>query len=475
VLGQGSRWTAQKASNPMAASSSSGARLQLLASGVMRRLGLALLVFVYLGVGVLFAVKTPDWQVPDEPAHYNYIRQLAQGDHFPVLEQGDYDQDYLSRLTSERFPSELSVEPLEYEDHQPPLYYVLATPIFRIFDGALVPLRLFSVLIGAGVVILAYSTVATIFPQRPLLAFGTAAFVAFLPQHTAMMAGVNNDSLAEVFIGLTLWMGVRWIRDRLGKAKNERWLVGWGIVLGLGLVTKTTVVPVAATVAVGMVFVWWRSDDRSWFRVIHDLVLVFGPALLIVAPWWLRNISLYEGLDIYGLANHDAVVVGQPRTANWIKDQGWGVWLERGVTFTFQSFWGQFGWMGVLMPTWLYRGLALGVGALVVGFVYWLRTALVSTRRNAIRRAQLFFLTMTVFFVVLAYLYYNRTFVQHQGRYLFPALIPLALGVALSLGALLRLARCPDRIRPLAFLAPYMALIALDLYALWRLILPALT
>jgi hypothetical protein len=32
--------------------------------------------------------------------------------------------------------------------------------------------------------------------------------------------------------------------------------------------------------------------------------------------------------------------------------------------------------------------------------------------------------------VVGAFLYYNLTFVQHQGRYLFPALVPIALAMA---------------------------------------------
>jgi hypothetical protein len=82
---------------------------------------------------------------------------------------------------------------------------------------------------------------------------------------------------------------------------------------------------------------------------------------------------------------------------------------------------------------------------------------------------------VTAFLVALVYLYYNRTFVQHQGRYLFPALIPIALGVALAVDALLRLMRWPDRLRPLAFAVPYLAMVALDLYVLWRFVIPALT
>jgi 4-amino-4-deoxy-L-arabinose transferase-like glycosyltransferase len=440
----------------------------------MTKFVLPLIILVYLFVGALFAVKTPDWQVPDEPAHYNYIRQIAEERRFPVLEPGDYDQVYLSHLTSERFPPDLSVEAVEYEDHQPPLYYLLAAPIYRAFDGALAPVRLFSVVIGAGVVLWAYGVAKIIFPERPLIPLGTAALVAFLPQHVTMMAGVNNDSLAELLIGATLWMSLRSLHAlKSEKSKESRRLVGLGVVLGLGLVTKSTVAPVAMAVAVALFILWWRSGERAWRELVRTLVLVFGPALLIAVPWWWRNVSLYGGLDIYGLTNHDAVVIGQPRTADWIRDQGWGRWLERGVTFTFQSFWGQFGWMAVLMPTWLYRVLALWTGALVVGFLNWL-VKIRQQRLEETRQAQLMFLAATVFFVILAYLYYNSTFVQHQGRYLFPALVPIALGVVLAVDGLLYLLRVPGRLRPLALAGPYLALVALDLYALWRVILPAL-
>ena len=488
------------------------------------KVALALIVLVYLCVGALYALKTPDWQVPDEPAHYNYIRQLAEDRRLPTLDIGDYDQDYMSRLTSERFPPELSLEAVEYEDHQPPLYYVLATPVYLVFDGALTPLRLFSVVLGAGVVLLAYVVAITIFPARPLIALGTAAFVAFLPQHVAMMAGVNNDSLAELLIGVTCWMTVRRVgkddrcagRETALRDEKRRWVM-LGVVLGLGLVTKTTFLPIVPVVALAVLLRWWRDGDRTWERLRRALALVLGPALLIALPWWLRNFALYGGLDVYGLANHNVVVVGQPRTSEWVAAYGWRYVLQEGVTTTFQSFWGQFGWMGVLMPTWLYRALALCSGVLVVGIGYtctcaalrrecrcwvlqspersgagldttvpgaersgigyypWHRPpGQVSPRSEAEWDWRIGVLGTTVLWVILAYLYYNCTFVQHQGRYLFPALIPIALGVALAVDGLLRLTRWPKRLRPLAFAIPYLALAALDLYALWRFILPAL-
>ena len=226
---------------------------------VRHRLILALILLIYLIVGALYVAKTPAWQVPDEPAHYNYIRQLTQERRFPVLEMGDYDQVYLGRLTSERFPPELSLDAVEYEDWQPPLYYLLASPVYLLFDGALIPLRLFSLFLGAGVVLLAFAVAATIFPGRPIVALGTAAFVAFLPQHIAMMAGVNNDSLTELLIAGALLLVLLWLRDGRRTAREQLWLLGLGVVLGLGLVTKASFLPIAGTAALAILIAWWRD------------------------------------------------------------------------------------------------------------------------------------------------------------------------------------------------------------------------
>ena len=38
---------------------------------------LGLTVAAYLTIGVLYGFRTPAWQVPDEPAHYNYVRHLV--------------------------------------------------------------------------------------------------------------------------------------------------------------------------------------------------------------------------------------------------------------------------------------------------------------------------------------------------------------------------------------------------------------
>jgi hypothetical protein len=83
------------------------------------------------------------------------------------------------------------------------------------------------------------------------------------------------------------------------------------------------------------------------------------------------------------------------------------------------------------------------------------------------------YLIFWVILAVLVYIYYNTTFVQHQGRYLFPALIPIGLAFTIGLRQWTRL--LPRAWRDAALAIPFAALAALDLIALFRMIVPALT
>ena len=346
---------------------------------------------------------------------------------------GDYDQAYNEEFT--RTPQNTatkSIDPLRYENYAPPMYYLLAAPVYALTDGWIVALRLFSVVLGGGLVVVAYLCAAEVFPDQLQLALGTAAFVAFVPQHLAMMSAVNSDSLSELLIALVLWQSLRLFRSA---EISRRQLIGLGVTLGLGLLTKSTFYYTAVPIAFVAIILHTKnhpSRSASFLSfAIHHLSFAFVPALLIAAPLWLRNLSVYGGFDVMGLARHNAVVVGQPTTAQWISDHGVGGLLQHFFTTTYRSFWGQFGWMAVPMPDREYLLLgALSVVALI-GWVWWL---IARSRKQEARQSRYGGLLLTLLFLLTVggYLYYNLTFVQHQGRYLFPALIPI--GLAFSIG-----------------------------------------
>lgn len=390
-----------------------------------------IILVTYLAAGALYAVLTPRWQSPDEPAHYNYVRQLARQPGFPELTPRCYNQAYLEELLARRFPPDLSLDNLCYEFYQPPLYYLLATPIYTTGRGALLGLRLFSVVLGAGVVALAFAISRTIFPSSPAIVFGTMAFVAFVPMHLAILASVNNDALAELIVaGIMLLLARRLVGIEEPSAQRDILL---GALLGLGLLTKLTVYVIAIPLVA--VTLWWSARGQSPSRLLRQAALVYGLALLLALPWYVRNAVIYGNFDILGLARHDQVVVGQLRTADFLDQVGVVTYLGNFILTTFRSFWGQFGWMAVPMDPRFYLVLGLLTLTALAGLAAFLRENFrpQSSSLSPGQRRALALMALAVLLMALAYVGYNLSLVQFQGRYLFPALIPIGLLFTLGL------------------------------------------
>ncbi|MFQ3567975.1 MAG: hypothetical protein SNJ59_13365 [Aggregatilineales bacterium] len=485
---------------------------------------LGLILIVYALLGALYALRTPLWQNPDEPAHFNYIAQVAESGCCPVIAPGDWDQTYLRQLTTERFPPDLldNLTAIQYEDHQPPLYYLTALPAYQIGGGALMAVRAYTLLIGMGVIASAYLFIRILLPVQPHLAFITAGFIALLPQHLAILAAANNDALAGLIVGFALiaaavllrgadlWplvfvlagiaaliilqinarmLMVNSLEGMIGTAllaafaialvllRRAPWRLGlpWllGLIAGIGLLTKLSTAFLAGLLPVVLIL-RWLDDRRQSHTTAGDLAaalaLFLMPALALGAIWWVRNLQVYGPPDFLGLAAHDAVVADQPRTSDMITAWGLGGYLRASLETTFNSFWGQFGWMALPLPRWAYD-LISGLLLLVAGGWAARAIALHSGRLAHPRPWQLqvgLVLVLVALLAVAQYIYYNLEFFQMQGRYLFPALIPFALAVALGLDGW-RATFWP-KLQGWWSAAPLLVLAAVNLYVLWRML-----
>ncbi len=422
------------------------------------RLALVLILIGYVTAATIYAVVTPAWQNPDEPAHYNNIAQIAAGQGLPVLRAGDYDQEYLSALVSGHFPPHMSISPLRYEAYQPPLYYVAAAPVFLLGGGELVFLRLFNVLLATVSLLLLYACMKTVFPTKPLLTIGATAFAAFLPMHVAMTAAVNNDGLAELLVLAAMLTLLRWMKRRFYRSLTpsgvsedgtieRRALFLLGILLGLGMATKIYSYALAPLAAGAVLLTAWLSPSahleyrqprptvRGLLRGLRAALWVLTPALLLTVPLWLRNIQLYGAWDFLGLQFHDRVVAGQPTTAEWIAREGFVAYLERALDFTFRSFWGVFGWLGIFMEPRIYMLLLAFTGALMLGLLWALVRFICGRPEADMDRYQFWVLGLfgvMVLAVLASFAWYNLKFVQHQGRYLFWGLLPISAFVGLA-------------------------------------------
>jgi 4-amino-4-deoxy-L-arabinose transferase-like glycosyltransferase len=454
---------------------------------LFRRSLLATIVAVYCLLGFAYALETPKWQTPDEPAHYNYIAYLAENGRFPVLQQGDYPHDYLEEIKAAKFPPQMSIESIRYESHQPPLYYALAAVLFRLtrplgFDAQFLGLRLFSVALGAGLLLVAYAIATQVFPNDLFVPLTATAMIATLPMHIAMSAAINNDTLAELTLALIIWMSLKEIKEGLSPQRT----VALGLLVALALLTKTTIyVPLVLAVLVALAA---RARASGWPTVLRQVGILCGLALLS-AWWFVRNVLTYGDLDLFGWQRHDAIVVGQPTTAGWIAEHGLAQTIQDFVLVSFRSFWAQFGWMGVLIDSRLYLLLGLVSLAAGVGFLLWLvRVVRHGQVLSGFQRWALVLLLAILLAVVAAHVWYNLKFVQHQGRYVFPALVPISLAFAVGLlewptllpeagtrlGPRRRFAALPPALNGAAFSIFYAAFLALDVVCLYLFIVPQL-
>ena len=415
-----------------------------------------LLTIAYLILGIVFALYTPLWQTPDEPAHYHYIAQVATIG-LPIIEDGDWDSAYLDKLKAEKF-ADIDSEAfatIQYEDHQPPLYYVLASPVYRLTDGNPYAIRIFSVLIGVIIVWCAYGVARLMFPDSPAIALGVAGFVAFHPQHLHIIASVNNDVLAWALVGVMLVMSIAYL-----KTDNPRLPLWMGIIVGIAFITKATAY---FLLAIGVLAILLKRRDT-----IRGLLLYIPSALILGLLWWIRNIAVYGFPDFLGLRAHDVVVVGQLRTVERIAELGFSGYVSEFFQTTFNSFWGQFGWMAVPMPNWIYIGI---LGLLIIALI-----GLFIQKQETSQRPVWLMLIATLVLSVIAYLYYNSEFVQYQGRYMFPMLIPL--GIFLVMGIenwrVRLLGGMKNRFVPYLTAIPFLSLAILDIYLIWRVIVPNL-
>jgi hypothetical protein len=244
--------------------------------------------------------------------------------------------------------------------------------------------------------------------------------------------------------------------------------------------------------------------------------LYLTPALALALPWWIRNMALYGGLDFLGLGRHDQVVAGQLRTADFVAEHGLFQLVSDFFATSFRSFWGQFGWMGVLLDQRIYQALAILSAMALLGFIVWAvrfwRQRERFTRWQALAGGLLALLGLLT---LGSYLWYNLGFLQHQGRYLFRALAVIGLAAAIGWREALRRERAlplaafllvgaallklvgflpnwpflllvlaavaltlrrflPGRWDPLIHACPYFVLIPLDLVSLFFAIVPQL-
>lgn len=388
----------------------------------------------YRTAGVLLNQRDPatggyaqskDIGAPDERQHANYIAYLLKEGKLPVF--------------NPKSPTLYE----EYQSHQPPLYYFVASGVAKLTGQTDIEsqsfgrtIRILNCLIGA-VGVAGVFFAALWGTKREEIAVLAASLAALLPMNVALSGAISNDPL---LIALVAWIIALLVKPFASSSWKSFALPG--ILIGLALITKSSGL-VGLVIGMGALLVRKQPGPPAKQSILPALLGV-GVALLIASPVWLRNMSLYGDPlaqsafkeAFVGSAQKSAILqaieagpsAGSPEVQYWIN---WiGYWTAR-------SFIGVFGYMDIWLnasgkansnsdPNLLYKAIILfnflGLG----GGLLWLRKNWQENKRLGAITLGLIGLTVALFVM------FNNTYFQAQARYLFPALSAFATLMAIG-------------------------------------------
>lgn len=348
---------------------------------------------------------------PDEGAHFQYVAYVAQHWRLPVFE---------------------GYEGVGYEAHQPPLYYFLAGIVSLLTGGEGKAVRLLSTLCSAGVVWLTWRIARLLFPTNFWLGVSATAFVAFLPMHIAIGSAVGNDALTNLLFASVLYAFALPIQ---ANATHEGLRVG--VLMGLALLTKATALVLIPLVMLGFALRFWRS----WRSMVYGWMVTFILAGVISGWWFVRNAILYD--DPLLQKTFVSVFAGTAKAQDFY-NQGMSGWdyTRLVADWTFRSFWFAYGTpqtartgLPNFLPDQVYWGLMVWCALALTGL---LARAISSWKQRSIqilghtRNLWLILGAVLIGLVLGSFILFVRIFFQTQGRYFYPALVPIALFLILG-------------------------------------------
>jgi 4-amino-4-deoxy-L-arabinose transferase-like glycosyltransferase len=402
-------------------------------------------VAVYLILTVAYAFVNPVFEAPDEHHHFYTAHYIATTGQLPTVPE---DWDPL----------------LGQEAAQPPLYYVLAAGVLRPFklDGmrdalwlnpfarlgdtdalnnrnrvvqhpAMQPVaqaahavRLLSVAFGVGTLMCIIGAAQLLWPTHPRRALLAGGVVACLPQFNFVNSYANNDSLIIFLASAALWQLIA-LWQRPTDTRWARYLL-LGATIGLAQLTKMAGLLLLAYSLGFLAVALWRRRAR-WRTWLQATLGVAASALLISGWLYWRNWRLYA--DPFATEPFIRIAGG---------DRGYSllqVLTESGGLW--QSLFGVFGWFNIKPGIWFFVIWGGVVLLALVGAVALTRQRAATPRlpeptaKNRWSPPLALLLAGWPLLVYAGMVSFMLRTPAAQGRLLFPALLPLALGLAFGL------------------------------------------
>src|SRR5437773_5229536 len=190
--------------------------------------------------------------------------------------------------------------------------YPPITPFFgwmslKLFGASLTWFRFFAAASVSGAVVLTGLMARELGGRTGAQAIAASAAIPFALGAGSLMQYVAFDYLA--------WVACSYFFIRLCRSRDPRWWLAIGVCVGLGMLTKYSMVVCALAITTGALFTDLRADLRSkwlWLGVAASL-LIFLPNLI----WQIQND--FVSLDFLRHIHERDVRIG--RTKNFLPDQ----------------------------------------------------------------------------------------------------------------------------------------------------------
>jgi 4-amino-4-deoxy-L-arabinose transferase-like glycosyltransferase len=366
------------------------------------KLILGILIFLALCIRLAYVFLLPPTQtvshrlegLNDEASHVNYVHFLAQHRQFPVQSHHAREKDSFVRN--------------EFEYYQAPLYYVLGAGLELIVgkNNTLLACRLLSFLFGALSLLLIRRIFSALkFPAA--VAAGAVLFAAFLPTHAYFCSVASNDSLSWL-IALLLTMeiiGLTSVEKDFGPSQGWHRALYCGALLGIGMITKTSLVLFVPVVAVLFLYRFYIFRNRQW---LSALAAVIGICALLAGPWYLRNLQVYGSLFAFDIGN------GPPQFFLFSAHQ-----FLRFLTLALYCFWFP---MQHVPPSHAVAAFLWCEAVIMLANIALFAAYAVSKKKFTVWEMALGGLLLLN---IAAYINYNLHWDNADGRFLFPSLAAL--------------------------------------------------
>ncbi len=369
---------------------------------------LAIIFILAIFFRLLSALIIPIFDKPDEGPHFTYLQFVAENKKLPV-----------------------QVGPTG-ELHQPPFYQVFASFILSFIKTftqdiwyQVFFLRFLSIIVSMFTLYLTYKIASMIFNNQKLI-IGITAFAAFLPSHINLNSTITNANLGDLLSVLIIFFMLKILMEK----ENLKDIVLLGLVVGISLITRLSIIPAILTIPFAFVVKFYPNIKTNIKRIIKPLVIIAIIGLVISSWHFYRNFTLYE--DFLGVS---AVMIRPPDDIQ--KDT---IFIVRLLGWTFITFWAAFGRTnGIFIGN---LSSVTGISIFIISYLILLLVTLASLyglylflkryikNKNILSGTQKKAFVIMLFHLIvlgLIFIRYNLWDFQPQGRLFFPAISTIAI------------------------------------------------